>query len=233
MKPANTHIIFANMKLNTVIFDMDGLLIDSEPLWKEAADSLFLTYGKQLTPQQYAITTGLRTKEFLAYWFSYFNLPDSDMDEAERKVIKQVIWMVKQKGKPMPGVQHIFDFFITRNFKIGLASSSPMELINLVIEQLDIQSHLQAISSAAELSFGKPHPEVYLKCAENLAVNPSQCICFEDSFNGMIAAKSAKMRCIIVPSLQDSKNPAWKAADLQIATLNNFNELLLNRLQSF
>ena len=219
------------MKPDTVIFDMDGLLIDSEPLWKESAEALFLTYDKQLTTQQYAGTTGLRTKEFLMHWFRYFNLPDAEIADAEKKVVDHVVKLVKQKGKPMPGVQYIFNFFIERNFKIGLASSSPMELIDLVVDMLEISPHLQAVSSAAELAYGKPHPEVYLNCAKKLNAMPDACICFEDSFNGMIAAKAAKMKCVIVPSLYDSKNPAWEAADLKISTLNNFNKLLLNNLQ--
>lgn len=223
-------IIFAHMKLNTVIFDMDGLLIDSEPLWKEAAEALFFTYGKQLTPQQYSSTTGLRTKEFLAHWFSYFSLPEADIANAETIVVNDVIKLVQQKGKPMPGVHHIFNFFLERNFKIGLASSSPIELINLVVELLEIKNHLQAISSAADLAYGKPHPEVYLNCAVKLAAMPAECICFEDSFNGMIAAKAAKMKCVVVPSLHDSKNLAWEAADLKISTLLNFNGLLLDSL---
>jgi mannitol-1-/sugar-/sorbitol-6-/2-deoxyglucose-6-phosphatase len=219
------------MKLNTVIFDMDGLLIDSEPLWKESAAALFLTYGKQLTTQQYASTTGLRTKEFLQHWFSYFNLPDAAIADAEKKVVEEVVKLVGQKGTPMPGVQHIFNFFLERDFKIGLASSSPFELINPVIDLLGIRTHLQAVSSAADLAYGKPHPEVYLNCAQKLTAMPEACICFEDSFNGMIAAKAAKMKCVIVPSLYDAKNPAWEAADLKISTLNNFNELLLSSIQ--
>lgn len=210
---------------------MDGLLIDSEPLWKESAEALFLNYGKQLTTQQYASTTGLRTKEFLMHWFRYFNLPETEITAAEQKVVELVVKLVAQKGTPMPGVQHIFNFFLERDFKIGLASSSPPALINPVIEMLGIANHLQAVSSAAELAYGKPHPEVYLNCARELASMPEACICFEDSFNGMIAAKAAKMKCIIVPSLHDAKNPAWEAADLKISTLGNFNELLLNSLQ--
>ena len=131
----------------------------------------------------------------------------------------------------MPGVQYIFNFFLERNFKIGLASSSPLALIDPVIEILGIRNHLQAVSSAAELAYGKPHPEVYLNCASQLSTMPEACVCFEDSFNGMIAAKAAKMKCVIVPSLHDAKNLAWKAADLKISTLNNFNELLLSSLQ--
>ena len=218
------------MKPDTVIFDMDGLLIDSEPLWREAANELFVQYGKQLTTQQYAITTGLRTKEFVGYWFRHFNLPAEGAADAEKTIIDLVIRLVKQKGKPMPGVAHIFNFFLERNFKIGLATSSPPGLINVVVDMLGIRTHLQAISSAESLAFGKPHPEVYLNCAEKLGVQPAQCICFEDSFNGMIAAKAAKMKCVIVPSIHDTKNAAWEAADLKISTLANFNELLLESL---
>jgi mannitol-1-/sugar-/sorbitol-6-/2-deoxyglucose-6-phosphatase len=218
------------MKPNAVIFDMDGLLIDSEPLWREAANELFVHYGKQLTPQQYSVTTGLRTKEFVGYWFRHFDLPAEGSAHAEKMIVDHVIKLVQQKCKPMPGVAHIFNFFLERNFKIGLATSSPPELIDVVVDLLGIRTHLQAISSAESLAFGKPHPEVYLNCAEKLDVQPAQCICFEDSFNGMIAAKAAKMKCVIVPAIQEAKNPAWEAADLKISTLANFNELLLESL---
>jgi len=209
---------------------MDGLLIDSEPLWKKAAGALFDTYGKQLTTEQYLSTTGLRTKEFLDHWFMHFNLPGAEIANAETIIINEVIKLVQQKGKPMPGVQYIFNFFLERNFKIGLASSSPPELINLVVDLLGIKDHVMAISSAAAMAYGKPHPEVYLNCAEKLNTIPVECICFEDSFNGMIAAKAAKMKCVVVPSLHDSKNRGWEAADLKISTLTNFNGLLLDSI---
>jgi sugar-phosphatase len=218
------------MNLNTVIFDMDGLLIDSEPLWREAANELFVQYGKQLTAEQYALTTGLRTKEFVAYWFRHFNLSMEAAPGAEKIIVDLVIKLVKQKGKPMPGVAHIFNFFLERSFTIGLATSSPPALIDVVVDMLGIGTHLQAICSAENLAFGKPHPEVYLNCAEKLGVQPAQCICFEDSFNGMIAAKAAKMKCVIVPSIHEARNPAWEAADLKISTLANFNQLLLESL---
>lgn len=216
------------MKLNTVIFDMDGLLIDSEPLWKEAADSLLYTYGKKLTEKQYSITTGLRTKEFLEYWFGHFELPMQELRNAEIKIVADVIELVRQKGKPMPGMPHIFNLFMDKGFKIGLATSSSPELIEVVVDLLNIRMHLQAIASADDLPYGKPHPQVYLNCAAALNSSPLQCLCFEDSYNGMIAAKAAKMKCVVVPSIRDSKKPAWAAADLQISTLQNFNELLLN-----
>ena len=77
--------IFAAMQLNTVIFDMDGLLIDSEPLWNEAAAAIFLNYGIQLSPLQYASTTGLRTKEFVQWWFGYFKIPSYNAAKVEKE----------------------------------------------------------------------------------------------------------------------------------------------------
>lgn len=220
------------MELNTVIFDMDGLLIDSEPLWNEAADEVFKDYGVRLTAQQYGATTGLRTREFLGSWFNHFKIPHTHIAETEIKIVDKVIELVKQKGKPLPGVSYIFKFFTERKFNIGLATSSAPGLINVVTNLLGIDNYLQAISSADDLAFGKPHPEVYLNCAEKLSVLPGQCICFEDSYNGMIAAKAARMKCVIVPAPKDSTKLIWEAADLKISTLKNFNDLLLHSLCS-
>lgn len=218
------------MKLNTVIFDMDGLLIDSEPLWNQAASEVFRSYGVQLTEAQYATTTGLRTREFLIFWFGHFKITHEKIAEAEIKIVDRVIALVKQKGKPLPGVQHIFSFFTEKKFNIGLASSSSPGLIDVVTDLLGIDRYLQAILSADDLAYGKPHPEVFLNCAQKLSVSPEQCVCFEDSYNGMIAAKAARMKCVIVPASRERNNPVWEAADLKISTLQNFNELLLQSL---
>lgn len=209
---------------------MDGLLVDSEPLWDEAANAVFGKYGIRLTAQQYATTTGLRTKEFIHWWFSMYNVPLSEIEAAEEAIIKKVIELVKKKGRAMPGVQHIFEFFISRGFKIGLASSSPLSLIDTVTGLLGIQSHLQICTSAAALPYGKPHPQVYLDCAAALESAPTACLCFEDSYYGMIAAKAARMKCVVVPEPKNAKDPRWTAADLKIAALSNFNELLLASL---
>ena len=215
------------MQLDTVIFDMDGLLIDSEPLWDEAATEIFSLYDIKLTPQQYATTTGLRTKEFISWWFQYFNIPLHEPAVIENKIIEKVITLLEHKGKAMPGVSHILNFFMERKFKIGIASSSPMKLINVVVDLLQIRQYLHTITSAEALQYGKPHPDVYLNCASELSSAPTACICFEDSFTGMIAAKAARMKCIVVPDHKIGKDLKWNAADLRISSLQNFNELLL------
>lgn len=218
------------MQLTTVIFDMDGLLIDSEPLWNEAADEIFKQYGLRITTEQYSTTTGMRIKEFVLYWFRLNNIPAENAAYAEEKIIQLVIEKVKTKGKPMQGLEHIFNFFISRKYKIGLASSSPMSLIDVVVDKLGIRTYLNAISSAADLPFGKPHPQVYLDCAAALKSHAHECICFEDSFNGLIAAKAAGMKCVVVPAPHDNGKPRFSAADLKISSLQNFNDLLLHTL---
>ena len=218
------------MQLNTVIFDMDGLLIDSEPLWGEAAHEIFGRYNFQLTKAQYATTTGMRTKEFVEWWFNHYKIDARHNEEAENAILQNVVEKVAAKGKALPGVEHIFNFFIKRNFKIGLATSSGKPLIDVVVDKLGIRNFLQSIESASDLPYGKPHPQVYLNCAVALNSHPTQCICFEDSFNGLIAAKAARMKCVVVPAPHDSKNEKFNAADLKISSLINFNSLLMQTL---
>ena len=218
------------MQLNTVIFDMDGLLIDSEPLWGEAAHEIFGRYNFQLTKAQYATTTGMRTKEFVEWWFNHYKIDARHNEEAENAILQNVVEKVAAKGKALPGVEHIFNFFIQRNFKIGLATSSGKPLIDVVVDKLGIRNFLQSIESASDLPYGKPHPQVYLNCAVALNSHPTQCICFEDSFNGLIAAKAARMKCVVVPAPHDSKNEKFNASDLKISSLINFNSLLMQTL---
>jgi beta-phosphoglucomutase-like phosphatase (HAD superfamily) len=81
----------SNMELNTVIFDIDGLLVDSEPLWNEAAAEVFKQYGVNLTEEQYKTTTGLRTKEFVQWWFAYYNIGNEELARAEKKIVHSVL----------------------------------------------------------------------------------------------------------------------------------------------
>lgn len=209
---------------------MDGLLIDSEPLWSEAADEVFDKYGLRLTAAQHATTTGMRTKEFTQWWFERFNIAAEHAVTAEQEILHAAIKKIAARGKPMQGVAHIFNFFISKQFKIGLATSSPMALIDVVCDKLGIRNHLQATASASDLLYGKPHPQVYLDCARALESHPLECICFEDSFTGMIAAKAARMKCVVVPARHESQQPRFHAADLKLSSLQNFNELLLQTL---
>jgi len=216
--------------LNTVIFDMDGLLIDSEPCWEEAGKETLKKFNVSLSAEQYHISTGLRSGEWIDHWFRHFNISMVHAAEAEASIVKTAIEKIAQKAEPLPGAHYITDFFRKRNFKIGVASSSPLELINIVTQKLQIDSMVTAKASAEHLAYGKPHPQVFLNCAELLRAAPAECICFEDSFNGVIAAKAARMKCVVVPARNHQQQARWAAADLKLSSLQNFNDLLLAAL---
>lgn len=218
------------MQLNTVIFDMDGLLIDSEPCWQEAGMETLQQFDVSLTLDQYHLSTGLRTKEWIDYWFGYFLISKEFAGAAEEAIHRKAIEKIIAKGMPMPGIDFIFSLFKEKNFRIGLATSSPMELADAVVDKLGIRHRLDAISSAGNLPFGKPHPQVYMDCAAKLRANPLECVCFEDSFNGMIAAKAARMKCVIIPAPDQYALPKWGAADLKLPSLLEFNDARLAAL---
>lgn len=217
--------------LNTVIFDMDGLLIDSEPLWQKAGIDTLEQYGVKITIEQYYGTTGLRTREWIEHWFNYFNINKAYTDEAVKTIEDKAIEYIRKEAVAFPGTGYILDFFQERKFNIGLATSSPLRLVNVVVEKLGIGSYLKAIASAEYLPLGKPHPQVYLDCAAAQGVSPMNCVCFEDSFNGMIAAKAARMKCVAVPVPEQFEHMKWGAADLCLSSLLDFNDELLSVLQ--
>jgi mannitol-1-/sugar-/sorbitol-6-/2-deoxyglucose-6-phosphatase len=209
---------------------MDGVLIDSEPFWEEAGKETLALFDIELTAEQYISTTGLRTREWIDWWFGHFNIDKRFAKEAEASIVSKAIEKINDHAVIMPGVDYIIQFFRERNFTIGLATSSPVALIDVVTEKLQIKKYIQAFSSAEDLPHSKPHPQVYLNCAEKLNVSPLQCICFEDSFNGMIAVKAARMKCVVVPHTLQLDYPYWSAANFKIDSFHAFDEGVLKQL---
>ena len=218
------------MHLNTVIFDMDGLLIDSEPCWQEAGMETLASFDITLTLEQYHHTTGLRTKEWIDYWFSHFNVDKKFAQQAEEDIHRLAIEKIAAKGVILPGVKELMTWCRDKKLHIGLATSSPLALVDVVVEKLGIRSFLEAITSASELPYGKPHPQVYLNCVKELGTTPLRCVAFEDSFNGMIAAKAARLKCVVVPAADQQSLPKWQAADLKLSSLLEFGEAQWNYL---
>ena len=122
----------------------------------------------------------------------------------------------------MKGVIEAFDFCKNQNFKIGLATSSNVGLMNTVIETLQIRHYFDSLCSAQHLIHGKPHPQVFINCAEELNVHPSYCIVIEDSVNGIIAGKAAHMKVIAIPEEEHRNNPKFAIADYMLESLLDF-----------
>ena len=180
---------------------------------------------------EYYASTGLRTKEFLEFWLGKFNIDLKYLPETEADITSRVISKVFEKGTTMKGVELAIESVKKTNLKIGLASSSPLSLIHAVLEKTGLQNEFTVVCSAEHLPFGKPHPQVFINCALALNSHPVECLCFEDSFNGLIAAKAARMKCVVVPHPDQFNETKWNLADLKLASLDSMsNETLLNLL---
>jgi sugar-phosphatase len=216
--------------INTVIFDMDGLLIDSEPLWGQAMREVFATVGVELSMEQASHTTGLRTAEVVEYWHNFFKWDGKSSELVTSEIIDSVTAKILAEGEMMEGLDYILHYFEQKKFKIGLASSSPMRLIQAAVTHFGLKDRFQVISSAEFETHGKPHPAVYLSCARELGSTPLQCIAFEDSVTGMTAAKAARMKVVVVPEPHNQNNKRYALADIQLGSLKEFNDEVLAKL---
>ena len=150
-----------------------------------------------------------------------------------RDIMSAVSQQVLSHGKIMEGVPAILDFFKERGLKIGLASSSPTRFIQLVLDHFGLAGYFDAIASAEREPYGKPHPAVYLSCAGQLKSVPLHCMAFEDSINGMIAAKAARMKVVAVPEVHNLQNPKYVLADLKLNKLAEFTAMYLEHLNNY
>jgi len=216
--------------INAVIFDMDGVLINSEPLWREAEIAVFETIGLQLTDEMCSETTGLRLDEAVKYWLSRHSAKDVSAAELEDRIIGEVIKRIQMKATLMMGVDHALSLFRTKGLKIGLASSSAFRIIWTVLEKFNLREQFDYIYSAEEEEFGKPHPGIYLTVGHRLGVNPTECLAIEDSLMGVLAAKSARMKCIAVPEPASQRDPRFAIADCVLGSLLEINNEVWSRI---
>lgn len=212
-----------NRKFDAVIFDMDGVLIDSEPLWREAMIYGFTKLGYPFTEEDCIKTTGKRFDEVINIWFNHFNETKTNPKQFEQEVIDYLIELIKLKGKPIDGILSVLSLLKKEQIKIGLATSSNEKLMNFILNYLKIDTYFQSVKSAEHLKHGKPHPEVYLACAEGLNCTPSKCIVIEDSINGLISGIAAGMKVIAIPDNKNYNKPQWSIAEQK---LKNMHELL-------
>ncbi|CAM4347761.1 hexitol phosphatase HxpB [Shewanella livingstonensis] len=204
-------------QIKAVIFDMDGILIDSEPAWQLAEQTVLNSFGLNLSLEDVEQTTGLRIDHVVSYWYQRFAWPNYDNTATANKIVNEVVAQINANGVPMQGVIESLNACKRLGFKIGLATSSSSLIIEAVLHKLAIGDYFDAIESAENLAYGKPHPEVYLNCATKLGVAPSQCIAIEDSFNGLIAARAASMQTVAIPAPHTATQTKWVIAHHQLA----------------
>ncbi|MBK0030680.1 hexitol phosphatase HxpB [Erwinia sp. S43] len=202
------------------IFDMDGLLIDSEPLWEQAELDIFSTLDIDLSRrEELPDTLGLRIDQVVRMWYETLPWSGPTQQEVTKRVIDRALSLVEETRPLLPGVENALQLCQRSGLKIALASASPLFMLERVLEMFNIRSYFEILASAESLPYSKPHPQVYLDAAARLGVDPLNCVTLEDSFNGMVATKAARMRSIVVPDAEYAADPRWALADVKLTSL--------------
>jgi sugar-phosphatase len=195
--------------IEAVIFDMDGLLIDSEPFWRRAEMSVFKTVGIELSEDDCRETMGYRLNEVVDLWYSRKPWSGKSKEQVEEQILAHVQNLIETEGVPLKGVLESIVLCKQLKLKAAIASSSPMRLIKATVKRLELEDTFDVLHSAEKEEFGKPHPAVFIHTANKLGVRSENCLVFEDSFHGMIAGLAAKMKVIAVPEANEER---FKAA---------------------
>lgn len=202
---------------------MDGLLLDTEPLWTKSMQRISEKHTIPVKPYQFKETTGLKIHEVVAYWAIKYPWQGSSIHEVAEEVIDDIIALSKVEGRVMPGVIGLLNQLQELDFKLGVATSSPIRMLHELIHYFELQSYFIELSSADTVGLGKPHPAVFLHCAAQMNSNPLNCVVFEDSVNGVIAGKAARMKVIAVPDALHFEDKRFGIADLKFQSLEEVN----------
>ena len=213
---------------------MDGVLIDTEPVWRAAQSAVFAGFGVALSEGDLLDSTGQPIEELIPVWRRRAPGPDPagtelTDDEIADRIIDQVIAYVKARGQPMPGVTAAIALFERCGLRLAIASSSPLRLIDAVCDRLGL-TRIEVRCSAMDEARGKPAPDVYLTAARRLGVAAASCLALEDSPAGIASARSAGMRCVAVPDPLLAADPRYREADLVLESLTSLDQAALRRL---
>lgn len=208
--------------LEAVIFDLDGVIINSEPLWTLAETRVFKTVGVELNPEMCSRTVGLDTMATIQYWHDRFPWDNKSFFVLYKELMAEIQRCIDESGKLMDGFLDLLQLLTDRQMVMAVASSSPMSLITFVLKKFHLFDFFRIVQSSETEEYGKPHPAVYIQAARKLNISPLRCLVFEDSFYGALAAKAARMKVVAVPGEEAVNDSRFDFADLKIASLTDF-----------
>ncbi|HEV3281263.1 MAG TPA: hexitol phosphatase HxpB [Acidimicrobiales bacterium] len=214
-----------------VVFDLDGLLIDSEPCWRQAEIEVFGGLGLHLDEEELRETMGLRIDDGVRHWWERRPWTGMSPVEVEQAITSRVAVLVAASASPMPGALEAVALCERLGLPIGVCSGSYAAVVEAGLRRLGILAAVRAWHTAEWEPLGKPHPAAYLATAAKLGVDPTACLAVEDSFNGAIAAKAARMRVVAVPEPAALDSPRWGFCEARLASLTEFDGELIRSLE--
>ena len=216
--------------LETIIFDMDGVIIDSEPIYFRIEKQLFDKLKIPVSYEEHCSYVGTSSQNM---WQTILNRHgvNASVEEVVKKENQTYMdHLLKEKDlHPIPGVVQLIKELYENDFRMIVASSSNMEVIDIVLRKLDLSDYFLGKVSGTELTNSKPHPEIFIRAARLAKSEPGKCIVIEDSENGIISAKAAGMKCI------GFVNPNSGSQDLSRADIivQSFKQLSAGFIRAF
>ncbi len=221
----------ATAALRAVIFDMDGVLIDTEPVWRRVEIEVFASLGVAITDAECRETMGMRVNEVVRLWQQRRPWSGASSDEVTRRIVDGVIEHVRTQGVATDGVFSAVRAVRRAGLLCAVASSSPSALIAAVVERLGVGGDVDVVCSAEDDVHGKPAPDIYLRTASLLGVAPASCLAIEDSINGVLSARAAGMPCIAIPDEVTAADARIDHATLRLDSLRDLDDQRLAKVR--
>ena len=212
------------MNIKAVLFDMDGLMVDTESLATEAFIHSAKKQGYDMTKEEILLVLGFTTKSIYEFWENYFKNSDvsgKQLVDDHYKYIENILFTTGPRK--MPYIEELLKYLKESNYKVAVASSSNMNHIINNMEKTGLKKYIDEFASGAEVKNGKPAPDVFLLAAERLGVEPKKCLVLEDSKAGVIAGSSAGAKVIMVP---DMFKPDDECKEKAYKIVNNLGEVI-------
>lgn len=221
--------VLTKKNFKAVIFDMDGVLIDSEPIHMQIEIKLLNTFGVNISKDEMSQFIGKSNQEMWTTLIHRYNLEYSISELHQITTELKSNYFRDEMLEPIVGVVDLLKDLKENNIKIAVASSSPIEHIQIILEKLEIIQYFQEIVSGDDVEYSKPEPDIFLLAAKRLGVEPRLCMVIEDSTHGIAAAKSAGMYCVgyanpnSLNQSYDMANVVVESMALNLSNINSFN----------
>lgn len=208
--------------IQAALFDLDGLLIDTVAFWREAERQAFAEVGLRITAAMSRLSASMTVAEATAHWHACHPWQGRSLQEQGQAVVARVAAMIRRFGTPLPGAVESVAASRARGWKTALVSNAPQQVCEQAVLTLGLGGMLDVVVSAEFVARGKPAPDVYLEAARRLGRAPHRCLAFEDSRPGVIAAATAGMRVVAVPSANETLTVAAQGPHAVHACLADF-----------
>jgi HAD superfamily hydrolase (TIGR01509 family) len=217
-----------SVSTDAVVFDMDGVLVDTEHLWDEVREELTEEWGGRYTPEAQEAMMGMSSLEWSRYLHETVGLRESP-EVINDEVVRRMLARYAADLPVVPGAVDAVRRLAAEGLRVAVASSSNRELIDAVLHRLGLTALFEATVSSEEVSRGKPAPDVYLEAARRLGLDPARCVAIEDSASGIRAAHAAGMRVIAYPNRHyPPADDALALADVVVESLSALGDALVS-----